>query len=295
MTSTTKAAVMKAGFSDFVELCKPRVVLLMLITSLVGMCLASPHFVGWQVIIFGNLGIGLCSAAAAAINHLADYRIDRLMERTHNRPIVKGAVSISQTVIFATVLCASGVFILVYFVNLLTAGLTFLSLVVYAGVYTFYLKHATPQNIVIGGIAGAAPPLLGWVAVTAQISALPLLLLLIIFVWTPPHFWALAIARRDEYALADVPMLPNTHGVAYTKRCSLFYTILMLAITLLPFASGACGYLYLLGVMLLNSWFLFGVIKLCYDNNNKNAMRVFYNSIVYLFLLFIVLLLDHFL
>ena len=282
-------------WSEYLELCKPRVVLLMILTSIVGMCLASPGWIPWAVLWWGNVGIALCACSAAAINHLADHRIDRLMKRTENRPIVKGRVSARSTLLFACVLCCSGMAILVYFVNPLTAVLTFASSVVYGGVYTFYLKHATDQNIVIGGIAGAMPPLLGWVAVTNQIDWEGIFLVLIIFLWTPPHFWALAIGRIDEYAKAKVPMLPNTRGIAYTKRAMVFYTLLLSAATVLPFCFGGAQLVYLIGVLGLDGWFFLSVWRFYQDDQHRNGMRVFMNSIYYLMILFVLLLVDHYL
>ncbi len=246
-----------AGWRDYLELTKPRVVLLMLITSLVGMFLATRAGVPWQVLLFGNLGIGLCAGAAAAVNHVVDRRIDSLMARTHKRPLAEGRVSPVAALSFALLLAVAGMALLLQFTNALAAWLTLASLLGYAVIYTGFLKRATPQNIVIGGLAGAAPPLLGWVAVTGQMSAEPLLLVLIIFAWTPPHFWALAIHRKAEYAKADIPMLPVTHGEHYTKVHILLYTCVMFAVTLLPYAIHMSGPLYLACAIVLGARFLF--------------------------------------
>ena len=278
---------------DYLELCKPKVVALMILTSLVGMFLASASFVSWRILLAGNLGISLFAFSAAAINHLADRHIDKKMRRTEDRPLAKERISVGGTISFAIILALSGAFILVFYVNLLTAVLSFLTTVVYAGVYTLYLKHATPQNIVIGGIAGAAPPLLGWVAVTGHIDPTALLLVLIIFVWTPPHFWALAIHRVDDYAKAKVPMLPNVYGVAYTKLCVFLYTCLLVSATLLPFAIHSFGLIYLVGSSILNVRFLYWSWRLLRSDDIKVPMRVFRFSITYLMLLFVVMLVDH--
>lgn len=279
---------------DYYNLCKPRVVALMVLTSIVGMCLSTPHLIPWKIFIFGNLGIALAAGSAAAINHLADQHIDKVMARTQKRPLPTGKLAPLQVMLFASILCIISMAMLTYFANALTATLTFASLVGYAGIYTYYLKHATSQNIVIGGIAGAAPPLLGWVAVTGYVSAFPLLLTLIIFVWTPPHFWALAIARVEEYAKAKVPMLPNTHGIPYTKLNILFYTILLFVVTILPFAIFSSGWIYLIAVCLLNIRFLHWTIRLMRSNSAEVAMKTFRFSIAYLMYLFVALLLDHY-
>ena len=227
----------RAAWRDYKELTKPNVVLLMILTSAVGMFMAVPGMVPLRVLILGNLGIALCAGAAAAVNHLIDQRVDQRMARTRNRPMAKGRVGTTQATVFALVIGGLGMAFLIVYINPLTAWLTLASLVGYAFVYTMFLKRATPQNIVIGGLAGAAPPLLGWTAVTGEIHGHALLLVLIIFAWTPPHFWALAIARREEYALVDIPMLPVTHGVAFTKLHILLYTLIMFLITLLPYAT----------------------------------------------------------
>ncbi len=287
----------KSGFQNwrsYYELCKPRVVMLMILTSWVGMCLASAGWPSFSVLIWGNLGIALSAGAAAALNHLADQRIDKLMQRTRGRPLVQGTLTIKQCGIFSAILSILGLCILYFEVNALTAVLTLLSVIGYAACYTLFLKYKTPQNIVIGGLAGAAPPLLGWTAVSGQIDPGGLLLVLIIFVWTPPHFWALAIHRFDDYAKAKVPMLPNTHGIAYTKLQILLYTLLLCAVTMLPFVIAENAWIYLVGVSILNAWFLVGVIRLFRDPEHKSAFKVFKNSIVYLGGVFLLLLLDHY-
>ncbi len=284
-----------ASWRDYLELTKPRVVVLMLITSLVGMFLATRAGVPWQVLIFGNLGIGLCAGAAAAVNHVVDRRIDSIMARTHKRPLAEGRVSPVAALSFALVLAVSGLVLLLSFTNELAAWLTLASLLGYAVIYTGFLKRATPQNIVIGGLAGAAPPLLGWVAVTGQITAEPLLLVLIIFAWTPPHFWALAIHRKEEYAKADIPMLPVTHGEHYTKVHILLYTAMMIAVSLLPFVIHMSGLLYLLCAIGLGARFMHWAWVLYRDSKPHAAINTFKYSIWYLFLLFIALLVDHYL
>ncbi|MDX1300139.1 MAG: heme o synthase [Pseudomonas sp.] len=284
-----------ASWRDYLELTKPRVVVLMLITSLVGMFLATRAGVAWQVLIFGNLGIGLCAGAAAAVNHVVDRRIDSIMARTLKRPVTSGRISPSAALGFALLLAVAGMALLLTFTNELAAWLTLASLLGYAVLYTGFLKRATPQNIVIGGLAGAAPPLLGWVAVTGHISAEPLLLVLIIFAWTPPHFWALAIHRKAEYAKADIPMLPVTHGEHYTKVHILLYTLVMFAVTLLPYAIHMSGLLYLACAVVLGGRFLHWAIVLYRDSKPHAAINTFKYSIWYLFALFIALLVDHYL
>ena len=264
----------------------------MLFTVVVGMLLATPAAVPWRILIFGSLGIGLVASAAAAINHLVDRRIDAIMARTRGRPLPRGVVSAAQVGAFAATLGAAGMWLLLAFTNPLCAMLTFASLLGYAVVYSMYLKRATPQNIVIGGAAGAAPPLLGWVAVTGQLDPGALLLFLIILVWTPPHFWALAIHRRDDYARAEVPMLPVTHGVAFTAGRILAYTVGLVLVTLVPFLIGMSGALYLAGALLLGARFIGFAWRLRSDV--RLAMPTFRYSIVYLFGLFAVLLADHY-
>lgn len=267
----------------------------MLITSLVGMFLASPGWVPWQPLILGNLGIALSACAAAVINHFVDQRIDAVMGRTQYRPLPTGRVTAKQAVIFAISLTVISMVILCLWVNVLTAVLTFVSVIGYAGIYSLYLKRATPQNIVIGGAAGAAPPLLGWTAVTNSIDPQGLLLVLIIFIWTPPHFWALAIQRYKEYQKAGIPMLPVTHGIPFTKKCVFLYTILLAAVTLLPFVIGMSGWLYLVGIIPLNVIFLYKAYQLLtVKNDHLMGGNVFRYSIWYLMWLFVVLLVDHY-
>jgi protoheme IX farnesyltransferase len=245
-------------------------------------------------LIFGSLGIGLASASAAAINQVVDQKVDAGMRRTSNRPIPTGNLSNVQAISFAIFIGVLGMAILVYFVNGLTAILTFASLVGYAIIYTLYLKRATPQNIVIGGAAGAAPPVLGWTAVTGTVDPNSLLLFLIIFAWTPPHFWALAIHRRDEYAKVDIPMLPVTHGIEYTRLHTLLYTIILVAVTTLPFVTHMSGLLYFIGAMILGGIFLYYAIRMQSGKDDRIAIKTFGYSIVYLMLLFTVLLVDHY-
>ena len=295
MATVLRAHSEAASWRDYLELTKPKVVLLMLITSLVGMFLATRAGVPWTVLVFGNLGIGLCAGAAAAVNHVVDRRIDSIMARTHKRPVTAGRVTVPAALGFALLLAVAGQALLLAFTNELTAWLTLASLLGYAVLYTGFLKRSTPQNIVIGGLAGAAPPLLGWVAATGHLSAEPLLLVLIIFAWTPPHFWALAIHRKEEYAKADIPMLPVTHGEHYTKVHILLYTAAMLAVTLLPYAIHMSGLLYLACAVLLGGRFMFWAVVLYRDSRPHAAINTFKYSIWYLFLLFIALLVDHYL
>ena len=285
----------RATWRDYLELTKPRVVALMILTALIGMCMAVPGFVPWQPLVLGNLGIALCAGAAAAINHLVDERIDRQMSRTRSRPVATGTVSPRAAAIFAACLTLAGITVLVVWVNTLTAVLTVASLIGYAFVYTMFLKRATPQNIVIGGLAGAAPPLLGWTAVTGEIHGHALLLVLIIFAWTPPHFWALAIHRREEYASVGIPMLPVTHGVGFTALHIFLYTIIMFLITLLPFATLLSGWLYLLGAIVLGAISIYWSIEILRGKNPKAPMETFKFSITYLLVLFVVMLADHWL
>ena len=282
-----------ARWPDFLELTKPRVVALMLITALIGMCMAVPGFVPWEPLILGNLGIGLCAGAAAAINHVVDERIDQKMSRTTNRPVATGRVSQTEALIFAALLAVLGAALLAWTINVLTAVLTVASLVGYAFIYTMFLKRATPQNIVIGGLAGAAPPLLGWTAVTGEVHAHGLLLVLIIFAWTPPHFWALAIHRKEEYAAVGIPMLPVTHGNRFTALHILLYTILMFLITLLPYATLLSGWIYLVSAVVLGVIFLYWSVEILREKNPKAPMETFKYSINYLLLLFVAMLADH--
>ncbi len=293
-TETLSSSV-RQSWRDYVELTKPRVVALITFTAMVGMFLATPTMVPWEVLIFGSLGIALMAGSAAAVNHLVDQRIDALMTRTRNRPLPSGHLEPRQVLIFASLLGLLGLALLLIFTNPLTALLTFASLLGYAVIYTVFLKRATPQNIVIGGAAGAAPPVLGWAAVTGQVDPGALVLFLIIFVWTPPHFWALAIHRRHDYAKADIPMLPVTHGVDFTRLHILLYTLLLCLVSLLPFLIGMSGPLYLAGAVLLGGRFLWYAIRLFRTRDDRLAMSAFGFSIVYLFGLFAVLMVDHYL
>ena len=285
----------KATWRDYKELTKPNVVALMILTSVIGMFMAVPGMVPLDALIFGNLGIALCAGAAAAVNHLVDQSIDQRMARTRNRPVAGGRVGKWQAVAFALLLGGAGMAVLLWQVNALTAWLTLASLVGYAFVYTLFLKRATPQNIVIGGLAGAAPPLLGWTAATGEIHGHALLLVLIIFAWTPPPFWALAIHRKEEYAAVEIPMLPVTHGDAFTRLHILLYTILMFLITLLPYVTRMSGPLYLLGAVVLGGGFLYWAIELMRKRNPHAPMETFKYSIVYLMALFVIMLVDHYL
>ena len=294
MTKIAVTDLEKTGFRDYLELTKPKVVALMILTSIIGMFLSVPGMVPIDVLILGNVGIALCAGAAAVINHVVDRKIDLKMSRTLNRPVAKGRVSPYQALLFSTILGLIGMAILLVYINSLTAWLTLASLFGYAVLYTSYLKRATPQNIVIGGLAGAVPPLLGWTAVTGEIHGHALLLVLIIFAWTPPHFWALAVHRKDEYAKAEIPMLPVTHGEKYTKISILLYTVLMILVTLLPFAVGMSGWLYILGALILGAGFLYWAIMMMLDRNPNAGMDTFKYSIVYLMALFIIMLIDHY-
>jgi protoheme IX farnesyltransferase len=259
------------------------------------MFLAVPGWPPLNALIAGTLGIGLAASSAAAINHLLDQRIDAVMARTRGRPLPSGQLNVKQVLAFAIILCVISMAMLVIWVNALTAILTFLSLIGYAIVYTVWLKRATPQNIVIGGAAGAAPPVLGWTAVTGAIDPNALILFLIIYVWTPPHFWALAIHRRHDYAAVDIPMLPVTHGVRFTRWHILFYTILLVIVTTMPFLTGMSGLLYLAGVTVLNIGFLWYALRLLGDNDEGLPMQTFGYSVIYLMVLFVFLLADHYL
>jgi protoheme IX farnesyltransferase len=289
----------QSTLKQYWSLTKPRVVALIVFTAVIGMFLAVPGLPPLRQALLGTLGIWLAASSAAAINQLLDSRIDAQMARTSWRPLVSGTLTPRQALAFALVLAATSMAVLIFGVNGLTALLTFASLIGYAVVYTVYLKRATPQNIVIGGLAGAAPPLLGWAAVTNMSGpwdwAYALLLVLIIFVWTPPHFWALAIFRRDDYARAMVPMLPVTHGVAYTRKQILFYTVLLVIVTMLPRLAGMSGDFYLGGALVLGAVFLWHAWKLMDPPDEFYAMRVFNYSIVYLMGLFAFLLVDHWL
>ncbi len=290
---------MKLPFARYWELTKPRVVALLVFCAVIGMFLAVPGLPPLKPLLFGSLGIWMASASAAAFNHLIDERIDKVMSRTAHRPLATGRLSARQVFIFAFTLGVVSMLILALLVNWMTAALTFASLIGYAVIYTAFLKRATPQNIVIGGIAGASPPLLGWSAITGMAGerdwAYALLLVLIIFTWTPPHFWALAIFRREDYSRAQVPMLPVTHGVTYTRWHILFYTVLLVVATLLPVFTGMSGVLYLGGALVLGGFFLYYAVRLMQPPDEAFAMRVFRYSITYLMALFAFLLLDHWL
>jgi protoheme IX farnesyltransferase len=297
MTTSTLQSLhdrLRRHWRDYLELTKPKVVALITFTAMVGMLLATPGMVPWPILLFGSMGIALMAGSAAAINHLVDRRVDALMVRTRHRPLPSGHLETGQVLGFALVIGALGQTLLLVFTNPLTAALTFASLIGYAVIYTLYLKRATPQNIVIGGAAGAAPPLLGWTAVTGQVDPSALLLFLIIFIWTPPHFWALAIHRRNDYADADIPMLPVTHGVAFTRLHILLYTILLFLVTLLPFLTGMSGWIYLVGAVALGLRFMSYAVRLFATGDNRLAMPTFGFSIVYLFGLFAALMLDHY-
>jgi heme o synthase len=280
---------------EYLQLTKPRVVALLVFCAVIGMFLAVPGIPPWRALVFGTLGIWMASGSAAAFNHLIDERIDKLMARTARRPLATGSLTPRQVLVFAVLLGIASMLVLALLVNMLTAWLTFGGLIGYALVYTAYLKRATPQNIVIGGLAGAIPPVLGWTAVTGQMHAFALQLCLIIFVWTPPHFWALAIFRRDDYARAQVPMLPVTHGVVYTRWHVLFYTVLLVLVTLLPALTGMSGLIYLGGAVVLGAGFLYYAVRLLNPPDELFPMKVFQYSIVYLMALFAFLLADHWL
>ena len=282
-------------WQDYLELCKPSVVALMLITSLIGMLLATNQMVPLDVLLLGNLGIALSAGSAAVVNHVVDQHIDEKMARTANRPIVRGRIEPRQAIIFATAIGFLGLSILSMFINILTALLTLGSLVGYAFIYTMYLKRATPQNIVIGGLAGASPPLLGWTAVTGELHHHALLLVLIIFAWTPPHFWALAVHRKDEYAQAKIPMLPVTHGERYTKLNILLYTLILFVVSMMPYVTGMLGWLYLSGASILGAGFIYCSLLMLKDEGGDSGIKTFNYSIFYLTALFLVMLLDHYL
>ncbi|MEJ2401032.1 MAG: heme o synthase [Xanthomonadales bacterium] len=286
---------MTAVARRYLELCKPKVVLLIVFTAVVGMFLAVPGWPPPVALLAGTVGIALAAASAAAINHLLDQRIDAVMARTRNRPLPQGQLGVNQVLVFAAILGAVSMTLLIVWVNTLTAVLTFLSLIGYAIVYTVWLKRATPQNIVIGGAAGAAPPVLGWTAVTGTVDHNALILFLIIYVWTPPHFWALAIHRRQDYAAVDIPMLPVTHGVHFTRWHIFFYTILLVLVTTLPYLTGMSSLFYLAGTTVLNLGFLWYAFRLLRENDERLPMQTFGYSIIYLMVLFAFLLTDHYL
>ncbi len=283
------------SWKNYLTLCKPNVVAEMMFTAIVGMLLAVPGIPDFGLFIYGSIGIALAASSAAAINHFIDRKADAQMTRTENRPLPTGNLSSVNVLTFAAILGVTAMLILVFLVNTLTAVLTFLSLFGYAIIYTLYLKRATPQNIVIGGLFGATPPLLGWCAMTGEVHPYGLLLALIIYVWTPPHFWALAIARREEYAKVNIPMLPVTHGPAFTRLQILLYTILLLIVTLLPYLTRMSNLLYLVSAVILDSIFIYYAVQMMRKKDNKTAMKTFVYSIVYITLLFAALLIDHYL
>jgi protoheme IX farnesyltransferase len=288
-----------ASWRDYLEMTKPKVVAMLLLTSVIGMFLATNPLVNpwvpWDLLIITTVGIGFAAGGAAVVNHVVDAKIDAIMARTHSRPIVTGKISPQKAILFALFLSISSMLLLGLLVNWLTAILTLAGLVGYAFVYTMYLKRATPQNIVIGGLSGAIPPLLGWTAMTNSIDPGGLLLVLIIFTWTPPHFWALAIHRRDDYAKANIPMLPVTHGIEYTKTATLLYTFLLVITTILPYLTKMSGLIYLLTALILGAIFIYHSWELKFNTKANSPMKTFGFSILYLMLLFIGLLVDHYL
>ena len=293
--NVSELTVASASWRDYLEMTKPRVVVLMLLCALVGMFLAVPGMVPWNILLLGLTGIALVAASAAVVNHIADARIDARMARTRERPLATGRVDPAKALTFSAVTGVAGMLILYFGVNPLTAWLNLASWVGYGLIYTLFLKRATPQNIVIGGLFGAAPPLFGWAAVTNSIEPGALLLVLIIFAWTPPHFWALALDRKSEYERVDVPMLPVTHGDAYTRLHILFYTLILFAGSLLPFVIGMSGLFYLAGAVALGGGFLYQAVALLRNRHPGAAMGMFRYSIIYLMALFVVLLVDHYL
>lgn len=290
-----------AGFSgwssllrEYYQLTKPRVVGLIIFTAVVGMFLSTPGMVDPAILLLGTLGIGLAAASGAAMNQILDRDTDGVMSRTRHRPLPKGNLNPMQAMVFACMLSMASMLILAIWVNTLTAVLTFASMVGYAVIYTVFLKHATPQNIVIGGAAGAMPPVLGWTAVTGQVSSDALLLFLIIFCWTPPHFWALALYREKEYASVGIPMLPVTHGRRFTQLYIVCYTLLLAAVSIMPFATRMSGLLYLVGALVLNGWFIGYAVALYRNYSDRLARRTFLFSIQYLAWLFAIMLVDHY-
>ena len=291
---TTSTLQQGVQWRDYYELTKPKVVMLIVFTAIVGMVLAVPGWPGIAPLLVGSLGIGLAASSAAVINHVLDARIDAQMSRTHNRPLPQGKLVETNALFFAAALCIIAMLLLWIVINPLTAILTFFSLIGYAIIYTVYLKRSTPQNIVIGGAAGAAPPILGWVAVTGEIHSDALLLFLIVFTWTPPHFWALAIAKKEDYERVGIPMLPVTHGNEFTRQYILLYTILMVLVTIIPYLSGMSGLIYLVTAMILGARFLYYAVLLKRDEGVELPMKVFRYSINYLMILFAALLVDHY-
>ncbi len=292
-TTLTSINTLRANWKDYLALCKPKVVILMLITALVGAFIATPGWPNIGQLLIAVIGIGACAASGATINNMIDHQLDAKMARTRHRATASGIVSPVQALAFALALAVSGMLLLWFLVNPLTAWLTLFALIGYAVIYTLFLKRATPQNITIGGLAGAMPPLLGWTAVTGQVDPNALLLVLIIFAWTPPHFWALALHKKDEYAKADVPMLPVTHGDAFTRIQIALYSLLLLGCTLLPFVTGMSGLIYLSGILILNSRQFYLLWKLFDKKNTQAPYRLFKFSILYLLWLFLLILVDH--
>lgn len=294
--ATTKDTGLQASpfpWRDYLELCKPRVVLLMLLCSTVGMYLASAELISLSLLLYTNIGVALVAGSAATVNHIVDAHVDAKMARTRQRPIAQGRVPVASALVFAGVTGVLGMFVLSVFVNPLTAWLNLAAWIGYGIIYSMYLKHATPQNIVIGGLFGAAPPLFGWTAVTNQIEVGGVLLVMIIFCWTPPHFWALALDRKEDYAKVDIPMLPNIYGDLVTARYILAYTILLVGVSLMPYFIGMSGMVYLFGATFLGAGFLYWSIQIL-RQNPKAPRQTFRYSIVYLMALFMVLLIDHF-
>jgi heme o synthase len=288
-------SVEQTCWRDYLEMCKPKVVALMLLTSVIGMFLSISGMVPLDILVFGNLGIALAAGSAATVNHIVDRQIDLVMARTHKRPMAQGRVKLPQAIAFALVIGVLGIGILAVLVNPLTAWLTLASLIGYAFIYTGFLKRATPQNITIGGLSGAVPPLLGWTSVTGSLDPNALLLVLIIFAWTPPHFWALAIHRQEEYAKVKIPMLPVTHGERFTALHILLYTLIMIAVSLLPFVMGMSGLLYLFSAIALGVGFLYWAVVLIRGTNPRAPLKTFRYSITYLMLMFVAMLVDHYL
>lgn len=288
-----RAIPLTSSWRDYYHLCKARVVMVLLLTAIVGMLLATPDLPSLSLIITATIGIGLCASSAAAFNHVLDRRFDAIMYRTRNRPLPSGKVGAQQAIVFASVIGLLGFSLLYLLVNPLTAYLTLASLIGYAVIYTAFLKRATPQNITIGGLAGAMPPLLGWTAITGTLEANSLLLVLIIFAWTPPHFWALAIHKRDDYSQAGVPMLPVTHGVQFTKVQILLYTLLMITTTALPYVVNMSGLIYLVAISVLNVRFMYFTLLL-FGRDESIPIRMFWYSIRYIMWLFFWLLVDHY-
>ena len=279
---------------EFIALTKPRVNLLIMFTAIVGMLLAHQSSLNYELIFFASIGIGLAASAAAIINHVVDQKIDSVMDRTKSRPLVNGSIKPLHAIYFALFLSFSSIVLLYLLVNTLTALLTFLSIIIYSVIYSVYLKNLTSQNIVIGGIAGAMPPLLGWTSITNQIEPFPLVLFLIIFLWTPPHFWALAVYKYEDYKKADIPMLPVTHGKDFTRLHIFLYSILLFCITLFPYILELSGFIYLFGAIFIGLKFVIDSYVLMITKSNNKAIGLFKYSITYLALLFALLLADHY-